>query len=208
LIPAALLGRYVITIRYAQMKCILEFLFLGFAAGLVDRIDLNFSPEEVLRAKFGTRKNELIVGAERNPKVYLPRSMQIFSTSLTTVEIFGRLMWFESDDKRNHEAAYRLYRLAEMAYPDVAYVKLLRASCFSKLNADAAVIQDQFVQVAKCEPSFSVRFALYRRDMEAKQKGSSNNNNKSNEDNQTASSSAGEDSLDLVAYVEFQKYYL
>jgi hypothetical protein len=173
----------------------------------VDRIDTNFTPEEVLRAKFGTRKNELIVGAERNPKVYLPRSMQIFSTSLTTIEIFGRLIWFESDDKRNHEAAYRLYRLAEMAYPDVAYVKLLRASCFSKLCGDASVLQNQFAQVAKCEPSFSVRFALYRRDMEAKQKGSSNNN-KSNEEEQTSSSSTGEDSLDLVAYVEFQKYYL
>jgi hypothetical protein len=208
MIPAAFVGRYIITLRYAQMSGNFRFLFLGFAAGLVERIDPNFTPEEVLRAKFGTRKNELIVGAERNPKVYLPHSMQIFSTSLTTIEIFGRLMWFESDDKRNHEAAYRLYRLAEMAYPDVAYVKLLRASCFSKLCGDTALLQNQFTQVAKSEPSFSVRFALYRRDMEAKQKGSSNNNKKSDEEDQKSSASTGDDSLDLVAYVEFQKYYL
>ena len=132
--------------------------------------------------------------------------MQIFSTSLTTIEIFGRLIWFDSDDKRNHEAAYRFYRLAEMAYPDIAYVKLLRASCLNRLCGDIGLLQDQFSRVAKNNPSFSVRFALYRRDMEAKQKGSSNTS-KSNDENENKTA-AEDDSLDLVAYVEFQKYYL
>ena len=160
-----------------------------------------------MRAKFGTRKNDLIVGADKNPIVYLPRSLQIFSTSLTTLEIIGRLIWFESDDKRDHEAAFRLYRIAEMAYPDVSYVKLLRASCLSRLNGDPGLLRDRFNAVTLSSPTFSVRYALYRRDMEAKQKGSSNTS-KSNDSAESGAQAGGDESLDLVAYVEFQKYYL
>jgi hypothetical protein len=195
MIPFAILGSLLVTQRYYVLR--------AFAAGLVDQIDPNFVPEEQNKARFGTRKQDFIEGSDRNPDVYMPNSLQIFSTNLTTIEIIGRMLWFEKDDKRSFEAAYKFYRLADWAYPDVAYVKLLRATCLLALADDPSLVKGQYDMVKTMNPSFSVRFQIYKREMEAKQKGSSNSTAPKEGDEK-----AGEEALDLVAYVEFQKYYL
>ncbi len=191
MIPACIAGAQLVRQRYIVMR--------AWAAGLVDQLDENFTPEEIQKAKFGTRKSDLIAGSDRDPTIYLPKSLQLWSSNLTTIEIIGRLLWFETADKRNHETAFKFYRLAELAYPDIAYVKLLRATCLVTLNDDSSLVKAQMDVIKTLNPTFSVRFALYKREMEAKQKGNSTSSNKSGDN---------EDSLDLVAYVEFQKYYL
>ena len=120
--------------------------------------------------------------------------MQKFGANVTTIEITGRMMWYNSNAKENVEASYRMYRKAEQAFPDLAYVKYLRANCFTCLSADPSAFIDQIEGAKKLDPGFLVQFLIYKRDMEIKHRGSMTKKD-------------GDNSSDIVTYVEFQKYY-
>ena len=123
--------------------------------------------------------------------------IQQFGADPTIVEIIGRLLWHNSGLKENVEAAYRFYRKAEYAFPDIAKVKLLRATCFTYLSPDPTAFVELMDAVKKAEMPFLIRFLYFKRGYDAKRQ-------------QSAASADGLDNgnkLDLVAYVEFQKYY-
>ena len=164
------------------------------STALVEEIEENFESNELYRAKYANKKDDLIEGAHRNPFVYLPPTLQAFGPDATSIEIIGRLMWHTSSNKENIEASYRLYRKAEAAFPDVPFIKLLRATCLTYLSSEPSAFVDQLEGVKKMNPDFLVRFLLYKRDVESKQQSS-------------LAKKEGDQSLDLVAYVEFQKYY-
>ena len=157
----------------------------------------NFDSNELYRAKYGNKSEDLIPGAFRNPFIYLPVTLQQFGADPETIEIVGRLLWHTTSAKDHIEASYRLYRKAEQAFPDLAFVKFLRANCFNYLSSDPTAFVDQIDGVKKMDPDFYVRFLLFKLDAETKIRGSRNKQEVSNQNQ----------SVDLVAYVEFQKYY-
>lgn len=162
---------------------------------MVEEVEDNFDSNELYRAKYGTKADDIIVGGFRNPYVtYLPKTLQRFGANVTSIEIIGRLLWHNTSAKENIEASYRLYRKAEMSFPDLAFVKFLRANCLMYLSPDPSAFIEQIEGVKRLETSFLVRFLLFKRDTEAKYRGSMNKKE-------------GDQALDLVAYVEFQKYY-
>jgi PAS domain S-box-containing protein len=160
----------------------------------VSEVEENFQSNELYRAKYASKEEGSVVGGDRNPYVYLPLVLQKFNADVNCIEITGRLIWHNSSSKENIEAAYRLYRRAEQAYPDLAYVKFLRANCLTYLSPDPSAFIEQIEGVKKLEPSLLVSFLLYKRDMEIKYRGS-------------MTRTEGSGASDMVTYVEFQKYY-
>ena len=194
-------------IDYVTLGGILPFFFLGYyiveqrylvyssvATALIEEVEENFDSNELYRAKYGPKNDDVIVGAFRNPYVYLPATVRQFGADPTGIEIIGRLMWHSSGARPNVEASYRLYRKAEQAFPDLAYVKFLRANCLTFIAGETAAFVEQLEGVKRLEPNFLVRFLLFKRDAESKIRGSQGKKE-------------GDQSLDLVAYVDFQKYY-
>jgi PAS domain S-box-containing protein len=167
---------------------------VALASSLVSEIEENFQSNELYRAKFGSKEEDSVVGGDRNPYIYLPLVLQKFNADVNSIEITGRLLWHNTGAKENVEAAYRLYRSAERAYPDLAYVKFLRANCLTYLSPDPTAFIDQIEGVKKLEPGLLTEFLVYKRDMETKYRGSMTKNE-------------GNDASDMVTYVEFQKYY-
>ena len=161
---------------------------------MVDEIEENFESTELYKAKFSSKKDDIIPGAYRNPFVYFPLSLQQFQPDCTSIEIIGRLLWHTDTKKENVEASYRLYRKAELAFPDQAYVKFLRANCLTYLSSEPSAFVEQIEGVKKMETSIMIRFLLFKREIESKQQSS-------------LVKKEGDQTLDLVAYVEFQKYY-
>ena len=162
---------------------------------MIDEVEENFDSNELYRAKYGSKTDDTIVGAFRNPYIYLPATVRQFGAGPSEIEIVGRLMWHSSGAKNNIEASYRLYRKSEQAYPDLAYVKILRANCLTYLSSDMSAFVDQVEGVKKLHPDFFVRFLLFKRENESKLRSTGKGDDNTDQ------------SLDLVAYVEFQKYY-
>ena len=187
LIPFFFVGAYIVQQRYL--------IFQSIATALISEVEEGFESNELYRAKYSSKNDDVIEGAQRNPYVYLPIIVQKFGTDCTGLEIIGRLMWHNSSQKANVEAVYRLYRKAERAFPDVSYVKFLRANVLSFLSPDPTAFVEQIEGARKLQPDFLVRFLLYKREEESKIRSSGNKKD-------------GDQKLDLVAYVEFQKYYL
>jgi hypothetical protein len=187
IIPFFFLGYYIVQQRYL--------VYSSVATALIEEIEENFDSNELYRAKYGSRNDDVIVGAFRNPYVYLPPTVRQFGAGPAGLEILGRLMWHSSSARSNVEASYRLYRKAEQAFPDLAYVKFLRANCLTFIASDTNAFAEQIDGVKRLEPNFFVRFLLYKRDAESKIRGSQ------------AKKDGQEQSLDLVAYVDFQKHY-
>jgi hypothetical protein len=122
--------------------------------------------------------------------------IQAFGADPNIIEIIGRCLWHNCGKKENVEAAYRLYRKAEYSFPDIAKIKLLRASCFTYLSPDPTAFVELMDSVKKNDMPFLIRFLYFKRNYDAKRQGSGNSNGLDNNNK-----------LDLVAYVEFQKYY-
>lgn len=110
----------------------------------------------------------------------------------------GRLLWHTCSARENVEASYRLYRKSEMAFPDLAFVKFMRVNCLTYMSSEASSFQDQLDGVKNLNPSFYVRFLLFKLEVEAKIRGSRSKK----EGTETSKN------IDLVSYVEFQKYYV
>ncbi|KAJ3090545.1 hypothetical protein HK102_003405 [Quaeritorhiza haematococci] len=130
----------------------------------------------------------------RNPYLHLPRILRNYKANISTIEIVGRQLWYATNDGDHLNAAARHYQLAEMAYPDSPYVHLLRSTFILHLTDDPSPLAKKLEEIKKMRPGFVVRFALFKRFMEMKQRNA-------------AMKARGDDSLDLVSYVEFQKYY-
>ena len=132
---------------------------------------------------------------KRNTRLYLPKIFQEFQAGITTIDIVGRLLWHFSDDKNSHEAANTLYELAEKAYPEVAYVKVLRASYCTSLSSDPSVHLPKLDVIKKMEPGVLSRYYVYKRAVDIRDRA------------KVSSVTDGENSLDLVAYIEFQNLF-
>jgi hypothetical protein len=172
---------------------------LAVATALVQEIEENFESNELYKAKFqSNNKEDFVEGANRNPLLYLPLVLQKFQVDTNAVEIVGRLLWHQTSKRRNVEAAYRLYRQAESAFPDLAFVKLLRATCLTYLSVDSTAFVDQMEGVKKLNPVFHIRFLLFKRNIEAKSRTSGDDDSKNSTDSYN---------MDLIAMLEFQKYY-
>ena len=143
--------------------------FLALAIGLCQEIEDGFQSTETYRAKFTLNKNEdEIEGARRNPYLNLPVMLQTYGVNTTSIEIIGRLLWHTTSNKVNVEAAYRLYRRADSAYPDIALIRILRASCFMTLSADSAAFLDLLNTALELEPSLYLRFLIEKRVIDSK----------------------------------------
>ena len=173
---------------------IVSYRILAVATSLVDQVEDDFESNELYRAKFNAKNTDIVPGANRNPLLYLPSVVESFGPGTFEIELIGRLLWHNSNEKVNIEAAYRFYRKSEYAFPDKAKVKLLRASCLTYLTNDVNAFTDQLTDVETLNPPFLIRFLLFKRITECKIQ---------------ASSKKGENdaSLDMVAFVEFQKYF-
>jgi hypothetical protein len=158
-------------------------------------VEEGFESNELYRAKYASKKDDQIEGAHRNPYIYLPLTLQKFGADTTSLEIIGRLLWHNHSERANIEASYRMYRKSEQAFPDLPYVKFLRANVLTYLSPDPSAFVEQIEGTKKMGPNFLVRFFLFKQENEIKIRGSMNKKE-------------GDQALDLVAYVEFQKYYV
>lgn len=168
---------------------------LALARGLCQEVEADFQSKELYRAKFPSRKNEeQIEGAARNPYLYLPVVLQKFEANPTTVEIVGRCLWYNSSEKINVEAAYRLYRMADAAFPDLAFIRILRASCLMNLSIDSSAFLDMLETSLQLDTSYFLRFLVEKRIIDSKRAVSATEDINSN-------------SVTLSAFGDFQKYY-
>ena len=134
-------------------------------------------------------------GNKRNTRLYLPRVLQDYNAGVTTIEIIGRILWYYTDDKASLNAASHLYEKAEKAYPEVAYVKVLRASYCTTLAADPSVHLPKLDVIKKMEPGVTARYYVYKRAVDIRDRA------------KVVGSSTGENTLDPVAYIEFQNLF-
>jgi hypothetical protein len=132
---------------------------------------------------------------KRNTRLYLPRILQDFNAGVSTIDIVGRLLWHFIDDKTSLEVAAHLYEQAEKAYPEVPYVKVLRVSYCTSLATDPSVHLPKLDVIKKMEPGLLSRYYVYKRAVDIRDRA------------KVSSSSEGENSLDLVAYIEFQNLF-
>lgn len=132
---------------------------------------------------------------KRNTRLYLPKIFQEYQAGVTTIDIVGRILWHFSDDRASLEAANVLYELAEKAYPEVAYVKVLRVSYCTAQSSDPSVHLPKLDVIKKMEPSFLSRYYVYKRSIDIRNRA------------KVSSVTDGENSLDLVAYIEFQNLF-
>jgi hypothetical protein len=132
---------------------------------------------------------------KRNTRLYLPKILQEYQAGVTTIDIVGRILWHFCDDKTSLEAANTLYELAEKAYPEVPYVKVLRVSYCTSQAADPSVHLPKLDVIKKMEPGFLSRYYVYKRSVDIRDRA------------KVSSAGDGENSLDLVAYIEFQNLF-
>lgn len=132
---------------------------------------------------------------KRNTRLYLPKIFQEYQAGITTVDLVGRILWHFSDDKTSLDAANTLYELAEKAFPEVPYVKVLRASYCTSTSADPSVHLPKLDVIKKMEPGFLSRYYIYKRAVDIRDRA------------KVSAVTDGENSLDLVAYIEFQNLF-
>jgi hypothetical protein len=160
---------------------------------LCQEVEENFESKELYRAKFSTQKDEeQIEGARRTPYLYLPRTLQKYEATPSTIEIVGRCLWHSTADKVNVEAAYRLYRMADSAFPDIALIRILRASCFMTLSSDPSAFLGLLESALLLDTTYYTRFLIEKRTIDSKRIVTSSEDSTS-----SVSSSFG----------DFQKYY-
>ena len=166
------------------------------ATGLCQEIEAEFESKELYLAKFTTKKSEeMIEGAKRNPYLYLPQILQKFGADTTSVEIIGRLLWFNTSDKVNVEAAYRLYRMADSAFPDLAIIRIQRASCLMTLSSDSSAFIDLLETALNLETSYFIRFLISKRIKDSKQ-------------SLSIAGDVNSSITNLNQFGDFQKYYV
>ena len=132
---------------------------------------------------------------KRNTRLYLPRILQDYQSGVTTIDIVSRLLWHFNDDKTSLEAAGLLLDAAEKAYPEVAYVKVLRVSYCTALAADPSVHLPKLDVIKKMEPGVLSRYYVYKRAVDIRDRA------------KVSAATGGENTLDLVAYIEFQNLF-
>lgn len=134
------------------------------ACGLCQEVEEGFQSKEIFRAKFPSKENDdQVEGASRNPYLYLPTVLQKFGANPTSIEIVGRCLWYTNTDKVNVEAAYRLYRKADAAFPDLPFIRILRASCLITLSVDSSAFIDMLETALRLDTSFFLRFLVEKR---------------------------------------------
>jgi PAS domain-containing protein len=131
---------------------------------------------------------------KRNTRLNLPKILQDYNAGITTIEIVSRILWHSSDDKDSLEAAASLLDAADKAYPEVPYVKVIRVSNATSLASDPSVHLPKLDIIKKMEPGILSRYYVYKRTVDIR-------------DRTKVSKSEGENSLDLVAYIEFQNLF-
>lgn len=132
---------------------------------------------------------------KRNTRLYLPKIFQEYQAGITTIDIVGRLLWHYSDEKISIDAANMLYEAAEKAYPEIPYIKVLRVSYCTFLASDPSVHLPKLDIIKKMEPGFLSRYYVYKRSVDIRDRA------------KVSTVSEGENSLDLVAYIEFQNLF-
>jgi hypothetical protein len=132
---------------------------------------------------------------KRNTRLYLPKIFQEYQAGVTTIDLVGRILWHFSDDKTSIEAANNLLESAEKAYPEVPYVKVLRVSYCTFLSTDPSVHLPKLDVIKKMEPGFLSRYYVYKRSVDIRDRA------------KVSSVTEGENTLDLVAYIEFQNLF-
>ena len=130
----------------------------------------------------------------RNTALYLPKVLQDYNAGVTTIDIIGRLLWFSSDAKLDLEAAGQLYEQAEKAFPEIPYVKVIRACYCTNTSNDPSVHLPKLDVIKKMNPSVLSRYYVHKRQLDIR--------------NRTKVVKSGdENTLDLVAYIEFQNLF-
>ena len=132
---------------------------------------------------------------KRNTRLYLPKILQEYQAGITTIDNVGRILWHFSDDKTSLDAANNLYELAEKAYPEAPYVKVLRVSYCTSMAADPSVHLPKLDVIKKMEAGFLSRYYVYKRSVDIRNRA------------KVSAVTDGENSLDLVAYIEFQNLF-
>jgi len=132
---------------------------------------------------------------KRNTRLYLPKIFQEYQAGVTTLDLVGRILWHFSDDKASLDAANTLYELAEKAFPEVPYVKVLRVSYCTSTSADPSVHLPKLDVIKKMEPGFLSRYYIYKRAVDIRDRA------------KVSAVTDGGNSLDLVAYIEFQNLF-
>ena len=131
---------------------------------------------------------------ERNPKLYLPAILYEFRANVNSIDLVGRMLWNFTDNLDFIETATTFFEKAERAFPDIKYVKLLRVSFLTATSHDPSAHLAKLDAISKLEPDLSTRYFIYRRKIEVKK---------------IAARVTSEDknSVEVVEYVEFQKYF-
>lgn len=132
---------------------------------------------------------------KRNTRLYLPKVLQDYNAGVTTIDIVGRILWHYTDDKNAIEAAGALYEAAEKAYPEVPYIKVIRTSYATSLSSDPSVHLPKLDVIKKMEPGLLSRYYVYKRAVDIRDRA------------KISGAADGENTLDLVAYIEFQNLF-
>jgi hypothetical protein len=134
--------------------------------------------------------------AALDPRDNLPISIRKYQESEVLLEQVGRLL--RCDPRNQAELAYieRYYELCGMAFPESIFVRFLNVNARLQLNIGSLYYnQEQLFEISSHkDTSMALRYCIFRENME---------------DNQNAAGSNGKsDKLDLVSYVEIQKFSL
>ena len=132
---------------------------------------------------------------KRNTLLYLPRVLQDYRAGVTTIDIVSRILWHYTDDKVSLEAAANLLEAAEKAFPEIPYVKVIRVSNCTSLASDPSVHLPKIDVIKKMEPGLLSRYYVYKRAVDIRNRA------------KVSKVIDGENTLDLVAYIEFQNLF-
>ena len=132
---------------------------------------------------------------ERNPKLYLPNILLQYRANVNTIDLVGRMLWHFTDKPEFLGAATTHYEKAERAFPDRKFVKLLRVSFLTSTSADPSAHLMKLDSISKLEPSLYTRYFIFRRKIEVKAIAA-------------RVTSEDQNAVEIVNYVEFQKYFL
>jgi hypothetical protein len=133
----------------------------------------------------------------QDPRDYLPVSIRNHRESEVLLEQVGRMLWFDPKHQANLKSIEMFYDLCCSAFPESVFIRFLNAYALLNLGIGSLYANQEKLYEISCdkETTFVMRYSLFRENMEIVQ-------------NSASSKSKGKDKLDLVSYVELQKFLL
>ncbi|RKP20020.1 hypothetical protein ROZALSC1DRAFT_28444 [Rozella allomycis CSF55] len=155
--------------------------------------------ESVTRKRMSSTGSSLMKTLEENyalidKKEILPKSLLLANANTYTVEIIARHLWIEHTTLENVEVTDSLYHKSMKAFPANYYLAIAYIFFADQMfPSERHYLPLLDANDVGKRPSVDLRFLLFKRQMEELQR--------------RTTQGQGTEKMDLVAYVEYQKYY-